>query len=140
MNLLHHGVRKFEVQLNSTDAAGLFEEWGFQCCGLSFGRPTRERPAAVFRERLGVDGRLDFLPPVPTRYLLWRFIMSRRQMQRQLRRPPNRCPKHTISHYITDPLQGQRDLIAAYPRPKVLCHLFPHTVQVFNIGQLLLTL
>ncbi len=58
---------KFEVQLNSTDAEGLFEEWGFYCCGLSFGRPTRERPAAVFRERLGVDGRLDFLPPIPTR-------------------------------------------------------------------------
>lgn len=53
MNLLHHGVRKFEVQLNSTDAAGLFEEWGFHCCGLSFGRPTRERPAAVSGEAGG---------------------------------------------------------------------------------------
>lgn len=125
-------MRKCKEQLNSTDAAGRLEEWEFHCCGLSSGRPTRERPAAVIQEKLGVDGLLDFLhPPLPLLlYSVITLVIYNVQKTNAMSAetfPHNRCPEHTISHYITNPLQGQRDLIAAYSRPKVLCHLFPHS-------------
>lgn len=52
------------IKLNRCSST--FWGMGISLLWLEFWKQTRERPAAVFRERLGVDGRLDFLPPVPT--------------------------------------------------------------------------
>lgn len=51
---------------------------------------------------------------------------------------PLRSTEHTISHYISEALQGQEDLIAAYHRPKkLLPNSASFTMQVFTVVEFL---